>query len=79
MDPRIRQLYKNLLFMGKDYPINLGGYEKFRRILKTKFQTTPVTNESELKNALDQGNYIIKELEALFYLSKYRYLKRTYS
>lgn len=78
MDPRVRQLYKTLLYMGKEYPPALGGYLKFKPILKRNFQSTPVANETELNNALDKGRYIIKELETLYYLSKYRYLKRKY-
>lgn len=79
MDPRVRHLYKTLLYMGKDYPPSLGGYHKFKRVIKSKFQTTPINNHTDMINALNQGEYIIKELEAFYYLSKYRYLKRRYN
>lgn len=65
--------------MGKDYPVESGGYNKFRRELKKNFQSTPVTTEQELNNALKKGDYIIKELETLYFLKKYRYLKRQYT
>lgn len=64
--------------MGKEYPQELGGYSKFQKSLKQAFINTKINDENELNNALDKGNYIIKELETLYYLKRYRYLKRKY-
>lgn len=60
MDPRARQLFKQLLYMGKDYPHELGGYLKFSRNLKLAFRGTSITTEDDLKQALAKGEYVIK-------------------
>lgn len=74
MNIEVRQLFKQLLYMGKDYPVELGGYDKFSKVLKKKFRTTPTADDQ----ALEKGQYIIKELEALYFLRRYRHLKRVY-
>lgn len=93
MNPKVRLLFKQLLYMGKDYPIESGGYSKFSNSLKGAFRKTPVNSEEDLTQALKKGEYIIKgmsinkncinclltaELEALYFLRRYRHLKRTY-
>lgn len=78
MDPRVRALYRTLLFMGKDYPIQSGGYKKFQNKLKLAFLNTTINNEQDLQVALDKGDYIVKELEALYFLTRYRDMKRKY-
>lgn len=60
MDPRARQLFKQLLYMGKEYPQQLGGYLKFSRNLKLAFRGTSITTEEEMKQALAKGQYVIK-------------------
>lgn len=78
MDPRIRQLYRQLLFMGRDYPVQSGGYGKFRTQLKRSFEKTEVVSEEQLQKALAKGDYVVKELEALYFLTRYRDIKRKY-
>ena len=60
MNSQVRQLYKILIYMGKDYPVGLGGYQKFRRQLKDQFINTPVSTQKDLTAALEKGEYIIK-------------------
>ncbi|ODV66224.1 hypothetical protein HYPBUDRAFT_153679 [Hyphopichia burtonii NRRL Y-1933] len=60
MDPKIRQLFKTLVYMGKDYPVDLGGYPKFIEMAKRGFRNTRVENDHDLTQALAKGNYIIK-------------------
>ncbi|XP_076369713.1 electron transfer flavoprotein regulatory factor 1-like [Tachypleus tridentatus] len=73
---RVVQLYKNLLYLGRDYP---KGYDYFRTRLKTSFMKhKDVTDAAELDVLLARGQYIIKELEALYMLKKYRTLKKRY-
>jgi len=78
MDPRVRQLYRVLLFMGREYPTQSGGYSKFRAGLKSKFQTTKITTENDMIQALARGEYVQKELKSLYFLMRYRHLKRNY-
>lgn len=65
-----------LLHLGKDYP---QGYDFFRSRLKKAFMNNrQVTDPEEIEKLLQKGQYIIKELEALYMLKKYRTLKRRY-
>ncbi|GFT07232.1 electron transfer flavoprotein regulatory factor 1 [Nephila pilipes] len=73
---RVVQLYKNLLFLGREYP---KGYEYFRSRAKASFmKNKDVKDSKELEILLIKGQYIIKELEALYMLKKYRTLKKRY-
>lgn len=65
--------------MGRDYPINSGGYPNFRRNLKLAFEKTKIESEADLTQALKKGDFVIKELEALYFLARYRDMKRKYS
>ncbi|XP_076333654.1 electron transfer flavoprotein regulatory factor 1-like [Tachypleus tridentatus] len=70
------QLYKNLLYLGRDYP---KGHDYFRTRLKAAFMKNREVAESpQLEMLLARGQYIIKELEALYMLKKYRTLKKRY-
>lgn len=60
MDPRVRLLFKNLLYMGKEYPAQSGGYEKFSRQLKRAFRNTPAQTPAEMESALQKGEYVTK-------------------
>jgi len=55
------------------------GYDYFKPKLKAAFiKNKDVTDPEQLQKLLDHGNYIVKELEALYMLRKYRTLKRRY-
>lgn len=60
MDPKVRLLFRQLLYMGKDYPLELGGYAKFSSSLKKAFRSTTIDSPQGLEKALDKGQYIIK-------------------
>ncbi|XP_001605862.1 electron transfer flavoprotein regulatory factor 1 [Nasonia vitripennis] len=73
---KVINLYKTLLFMGKDYP---KGFEFFRSTLKKVFEKNKnETDPEKIEKMIAHGNYVIKELEALYMLKKYRTLKRRY-
>lgn len=73
---KVLQLYKTLLFMGRDYP---KGYEYFRSNLRRVFQKNMGEKDPEkIEEMLNRGNFVIKELEALYMLRKYRTLKKRY-
>ena len=85
------QLYKNLLHLGRDYP---QGYDYFRGKCHNAFMRNKDLEgkqvrtffisfgfdkfSSQVEEWLAKGDYIIKELEALYMLKKYRTLKRRY-
>ncbi|XP_059469916.1 electron transfer flavoprotein regulatory factor 1 [Neocloeon triangulifer] len=69
-------LYKTLLHLGKDYP---QGYEYFRQRLKTAFlKNKSETDPEKIKVMIARGNFVVKEIEALYMLRKYRTLKSRY-
>lgn len=62
--------------MGKEYPL---GADYFRKKLKAAFlKNKDVNDPKEIELLIARGNYIVKELEALYMLRKYRTLKRRY-
>ena len=65
-----------LIYLGKDYP---KGYHYFHTKLKAAFlRNRDLTDPNEIEVQIARGNYIIKELEALYMLKKYRALKKRY-
>ncbi|XP_028671493.1 electron transfer flavoprotein regulatory factor 1-like [Erpetoichthys calabaricus] len=70
------RLYKNLLYLGREYP---KGEDYFKDRLKTAFlKNKDVTDPEKIKELIARGEYVIKELEALYYLRKYRAMKQRY-
>ncbi|CDO51516.1 conserved hypothetical protein. Putative NADH-ubiquinone oxidoreductase complex 1/LYR family protein [Geotrichum candidum] len=63
--------------MGKDYP---AGYDFFIKKLRSAFRNrSTMTDPVEIEKAIGFGDFIKKELIALYSLKKYRYLKQNYS
>ncbi|GAB5592586.1 hypothetical protein Unana1_07486 [Umbelopsis nana] len=81
-NPQLRSqvivLYKQLVYLGREYP---AGYTNFfRPKLKSAFmKKRELEDEEEIRKAVAFGNYIIKELEAMYYLKKYRTLRARYT
>ena len=62
--------------MGKYYP---AGSEYYNRRLHGAFMKNKDISEPEkIKELIERGNYVVKELEALYMLRKYRTLKNRY-
>ena len=62
--------------MGKEYP---KGYDYFRTRLKGAFlKNRDVTDPAEIQKLIGRGEFVAKEIEALYMLRKYRTLKRRY-
>lgn len=65
-----------LLYMGRDYP---AGYEFFRNKARTAFsKNKEVADPDEIKKLILKGRYVVKELEAMYKIKKYRAMKRRY-
>ena len=65
-----------LLYLGREYPL---GYEYFREKLKKAFlKNKDVTDPEQIKTMIARGEFVIKEIEALYMLRKYRTLKKRY-
>lgn len=65
-----------MLYYGREYP---AGYDFFRIRLKRAFEKQiHLTDPVEIRQKQEHGEFVIKELEALYMLKKYRHLKRNY-
>ncbi|PAV84389.1 hypothetical protein WR25_16444 [Diploscapter pachys] len=73
---RVLHLYKTLYYMGKEYP---KGAQFFHERLKNAFKRNAnVTEPKDVENLLERGEFVIKEIEALYKLRKYRAMKQRY-
>ncbi|KAH9519148.1 LYR motif-containing protein 5B [Bulinus truncatus] len=73
---KVKQLYKTLLHLGKDYP---RGSDYFRKKLHAVFmKNKDVKDPKEIELLIAKGECIVKELESLYMLRKYRTLKKRY-
>lgn len=73
---QVKNLYKTLVHLGKEYP---QGADYFRTRLHAAFmKNKDVTDEADIKALIAKGEYVVKELEALYMLRKYRTLKKRY-
>ena len=73
MHPAVRSLYKEFLHAAKEYP---GGMEVARRKLKGAFHGSAKADIADplvLEQRLARGRFVLRELEALRRLHKYRY------
>ena len=72
----VLNLYKNLLYLGRDYP---KGADYFKRCLKNVFlKNKDVKDPEKIKELIERGKFVMKELEALYFLRKYRAMKQRY-
>lgn len=62
--------------MGRDYP---GGPESFRTKCHNAFlKNSQETDPEKITKMVQLGEFILKELEALYHLKKYRAMKNRY-
>ena len=65
-----------LFYLGKDYPLGASYFHP--RLKKAFMKNKGVTDPEEIKQLIARGEYVVKELEALYMLRKYRTLKKRY-
>jgi hypothetical protein len=77
MNPRVRDLYKRFLLVGKDYPQGLS----FVRIkAKAAFVgNRDISDPTEIKKCIAKGRYWVRELQAISKLHKYRNMNKRYN
>ncbi|KIV85049.1 hypothetical protein PV11_00785 [Exophiala sideris] len=74
---QVINIYKELLEMGKHYPL---GYEYFRpRLHKAFMSKAHLKDEEEIRQGIKRAEFVKKEIEALYFLKKYRSMKHRYS
>jgi len=79
-NPELRRqviaIYKQLLYLGRDYP---QGYDFFRPRLHRAFMAKAnLTDEGEIREGIARADFVRKEIEALYYLKRYRTLRKRY-
>ncbi|KAL2027356.1 hypothetical protein VTO58DRAFT_111447 [Aureobasidium pullulans] len=73
---QVIRIYKELLYLGREYPL---GYDYFRPRLHKAFSSKAnLISEAEIKKGIESAEYVKKEIEALYYLKRYRALKQRY-
>ncbi|KAK5132853.1 hypothetical protein LTR08_008569 [Meristemomyces frigidus] len=70
------RIYKELLYLGREYPL---GYDYFRpRLHKAFMAKADLQDEEQIRKGIEQAEFVKKEVEALYYLKRYRTLKKRY-
>ncbi|KAI9308265.1 hypothetical protein BJ944DRAFT_237144 [Cunninghamella echinulata] len=74
---QVINLYKQLAYLGREYP---AGYNNFFRpkLKEAFFKKKDLKDEEEIKKAIALGEYVCKELEMMYYLRKYRVMRKRY-
>ncbi|KAK2707931.1 electron transfer flavoprotein regulatory factor 1-like [Artemia franciscana] len=73
---KVINLYKTLYHLGKEYPT---GAENFHHKIKRIFlKNKDVKDPEQIEKLIKHGEFVVKELEALYMLRKYRTLKKRY-
>lgn len=63
--------------MGKHYPL---GYDYFRtRLHKAFMSQAHLRDEAQIRQGIKRAEFVKKEIEALYFLKKYRSMKHRYS
>lgn len=76
MHPLVRDLYKRFLLAGREYP---GGMEVVKRKAKEAFFSNQhLSEEVSIKKAVSRGRYMVRELNGVTKLKKYRTMKERY-
>uniref|UniRef100_K3X1X6 Complex 1 LYR protein domain-containing protein n=1 Tax=Globisporangium ultimum (strain ATCC 200006 / CBS 805.95 / DAOM BR144) TaxID=431595 RepID=K3X1X6_GLOUD len=77
MDPKVRDLYRRFLHVGKDYPL---GLPYVREKVKTAFlKNRDLTDPLEIKKAIHKGRWMVQEMIGVIQLKKYRTLNARYT
>lgn len=62
--------------MGRDYPL---GYDYYRTRLHKAFASQRhLKDEEQIKKGIRRAEFVKKEIEALYYLKRYRTLRQRY-
>ena len=73
---RVITLYKQLIYLGREYPKEPKVF--CSRVHGAFAKNRHLKNEDEIEVQIAKAEYIVKELEALYKLKKYRAMKNRY-
>ncbi|KAH7032758.1 uncharacterized protein B0I36DRAFT_319976 [Microdochium trichocladiopsis] len=70
-------IYKQLLYLGREYP--QGGLDYVRPRLHRAFMANAHLRDDEaIRQGIARAEFVRKEIEALYYLKRYRTLRKRY-
>ncbi|KAK3935882.1 putative NADH-ubiquinone oxidoreductase complex 1/LYR family protein [Diplogelasinospora grovesii] len=70
-------IYKELLYLGREYPLGFNNY--FRpRLHKAFMANAHLQDEEQIRKGIARAEFVRKEIEALYYLKRYRTLRKRY-
>ncbi|KAI0205080.1 complex 1 protein [Astrocystis sublimbata] len=80
-NPELRRqviaIYKELLYLGRDYPL---GFSYFRPRLHRAFMANAhIRSDEDIQKGIERAEFVKKEIEALYYLKRYRTLRKRYN
>mmetsp|Transcript_14723 Transcript_14723/g.22207 ORF Transcript_14723/g.22207 Transcript_14723/m.22207 type:complete len:82 (-) Transcript_14723:263-508(-) len=76
MRPIVRDLYKRIILVGRDYP---GGLDTVRRKAKEAiYANAELTDELEIKKAVNWGRSSVRDMIGVIQMKKYRSMKSRY-
>jgi hypothetical protein len=86
MHPLVRDLYKRVIHVGKDYPLGLDYVRKTWKAALRNPQNCPACYtdpksrecEQQLRKAVGRGRHMVNEMIGIIQLKKYRTMKRRY-
>ncbi|KAF0774312.1 hypothetical protein DYB37_001720 [Aphanomyces astaci] len=77
MLPLVRDVYKRVLVVGRDYPL---GLDYVREKAKAAFfDQAHLTADSDIKRAVHYGRWKVKEMVGVIQLKKYRAMNQRYT
>ncbi|CAK4209243.1 unnamed protein product [Aphanomyces euteiches] len=77
MHPLVRDVYKRILVVGRDYPM---GLDYVREKAKEAFyKEAHLTADEEIKRAVHRGRWMVKEMIGVIQLKKYRTMNARYT
>ena len=77
MHPHVRDLYKRILLVGKDYPLGLP-YVKTKAKQQFYANAHLVKDRKEFQQAIVSGRWQVKEMIGVIQLKKYRTMNQRY-
>jgi len=76
MDPRVRDLYKRLITVGRDYPTGLSHVRE--KVKREFFKRANLHDGLEINRAINYGRHMVREMTGIIQFKKYRALKQRY-
>ena len=77
MDPKVRDLYRRFLLVGRDYPLGLSHVRE--KAKAAFFVNRNLTDPVAVKKAIKRGRWMVREIVGVIQLKKYRTLNSRYT